>query len=223
MDRSILGDPLSAGWEDQNLVTVAAPNGQSWRVHRLAAPAFTGLINELAANGYELGSSGGFNYRNIRGGNTLSEHAFGNAIDINAAANPMGGTTSDLPPNIGEIAAKYGLEWGGNWKNRPDPMHFEWTGPNGSGFASATDPRSALPSQYAPQPTPTGLLTTPMAQPDPMQGLSPLERMLAAGGFAQDAKSAPIANIWNALSGKRGPVTAQGQSGLGGLLKMLGA
>lgn len=83
--------------------------------------------------------------------------------------------------------------------------------------------RSALPSQYAPQPTPTGLLTTPMAQPDPMQGLSPLERMLAAGGFAQDAKAAPIANIWNALSGKRGPVTAQGQSGLGGLLKMLGA
>jgi hypothetical protein len=83
--------------------------------------------------------------------------------------------------------------------------------------------RSALPSTYAPQQTPAGLLTTPMAQPDPMQGLSPLERMLAAGGFAQDAKAAPIANIWNALSGKRGPVTAQGQSGLSGLLKMLGA
>jgi hypothetical protein len=81
--------------------------------------------------------------------------------------------------------------------------------------------RSALPSQYAPQPTPAGLLATPQA--DPMQGLSPLERMLAASGFAQDAKAAPIANIWAALQGKRGPVTAQGQSGLGGLLKMLGA
>lgn len=82
---------------------------------------------------------------------------------------------------------------------------------------------AGLPSTYAPQPTPAmpWILTQPQA--DPMRGLSPLERMLAASGFAQDAKAAPIANIWAALQGKRGPVTAQGQSGLGGLLKMLGA
>lgn len=132
--HDIFGDPRSSGWEDQNLVTVRAPNGQAWRVHKLAAPAFQGLFNDLSAAGYNPMSSGGFNYRTIRGSDKLSQHAFGNAIDINAATNPMAGTLqTDMPANIGELAAKYGLEWGGNWKNRPDPMHFEWKGPAGGG------------------------------------------------------------------------------------------
>ena len=80
--------------------------------------------------------------------------------------------------------------------------------------------RAALPSQYAPQPTP-GLLT--MQPQDPMKGLSIVERLLAGHGFAQNADAAPIANIWAALSNKRGPVTSGGQSGIGGLLKMFGA
>lgn len=136
MGYDIFGDPLSPGWEQQNLVTINTPNGQSWRVHKLAAPSFEGLLRDLVAAGYNPTSSGGFNYRTIRGGTALSQHAFGNAIDINAAANPMlkGQLKTDMPPNTAEIAAKYGLTWGGTWKNRPDPMHFEWRGPNGQGI-----------------------------------------------------------------------------------------
>ena len=30
----------------------------------------------------------------------------------------------DLPTNVGEIAARHGLGWGGNWSSPWDPMHF---------------------------------------------------------------------------------------------------
>jgi hypothetical protein len=123
-----VGNPLAPGWTEQNLTAIEPVPGQSWQVYRQAAPAFANLIQALAAEGYQPKSSGGFNYRNIRGSDKLSQHAFGTAIDINAAANPLGGATSDLPANTAELARRFGLEWGGTWKSRPDPMHFEWTG-----------------------------------------------------------------------------------------------
>ena len=121
-------DSSSQQWQTENIAELRAGNGASWQVNKAAMPAFEGFINELQGMGYDLKSSGGYNYRTIRGSNSgkLSEHATGNAIDINAAANAQGQTGNDLPPNIGAIAAKYGLEWGGNWQNNPDPMHFEW-------------------------------------------------------------------------------------------------
>jgi hypothetical protein len=60
------------------------------------------------------------------GGNTLSEHAFGNAI--NPDRNPFSNKTN-LPANISDMAAKHGLTWGGDWgRGSRDNMHFEWTG-----------------------------------------------------------------------------------------------
>jgi hypothetical protein len=29
-----------------------------------------------------------------------------------------------MPPDVGAMAAKFGLGWGGNWKSRKDAMHF---------------------------------------------------------------------------------------------------
>ena len=145
----LLGDPSQAAWQQQNLVTVTAPNGQSWQVYKEAAPAFQAFLQELTASGYNPTSSGGFNYRNIRGSNRLSQHAFGAAIDINAATNPLGGATSDMPADVGQIAAKYGIEWGGNWQGRKDPMHFEWTG-KGSVPPQQTNALAQQPQQ---QPT----------------------------------------------------------------------
>ena len=164
----LLGDPSQASWQQQNLVTVTAPNGQKWQVYREAAPAFQAFLQELSANGYNPTSSGGFNYRNIRGSNRLSQHAFGAAIDINAAANPMGGTTSDMPADVGAIAAKYGIEWGGNWTGRKDPMHFEWTGkgytPQTNGLAQ-TQPQQQQQQTNALAPLPQIALLDPANLP----------------------------------------------------------
>lgn len=131
MSKNMLrwGDPRSAGWYKKNITTITTKSGQSIRVHKDAAPYFLGFLNELEQSGYRIDSVGGYNLRNKRNSNSPSEHAFGNAIDVNPLKNPMGkGVTTDMPLNISDMAAKYGLSWGGDWKSVKDPMHFEWTG-----------------------------------------------------------------------------------------------
>ncbi len=79
--------------------------------------------------------AGSFVPRFIRGSRTtLSNHAFGTAFDINAQWNWLGsrpalanktGSVRRLVP----IAQKHGFAWGGNYKKRPDGMHFELVRP----------------------------------------------------------------------------------------------
>lgn len=104
-------------------MTVAAPH----------ADRFRGLLNDLNAAGYAVNpqQSGGYNYRTIDGTSTLSQHAFGRAVDVNWDRNARG-TRGDIPPDLARsLAAKHGLTWGGDWKN-PDPMHFEVAGGGGA-------------------------------------------------------------------------------------------
>jgi hypothetical protein len=71
----------------------------------------------------------GYCYRNIRGDvGKLSNHSSGTAIDLNSAKHPLGkvGTfPNEKVPMIRALAKKYGLIWGGDYKNRKDEMHFE--------------------------------------------------------------------------------------------------
>jgi hypothetical protein len=68
-------------------------------------------------------------YRDVRGSDSdLSNHASGTAIDLNATKHPLGksGTfTKKQEKIIRELTEKYGLRWGGDYKNRPDEMHWE--------------------------------------------------------------------------------------------------
>lgn len=88
-----------------------------------------------------LNNSSGFNYRIIAKTNRLSNHSFGRAIDINPAINPFIRGDERLPegakydPKIpGTIVAEdelvvyfreKGWEWGGDWTDIKDYMHFE--------------------------------------------------------------------------------------------------
>ena len=71
----------------------------------------------------------GYAYRMVRGNPTkLSCHSSGTAIDLNATKHPLGkaGTfPAEKIPMIRALAKKYGLKWGGDFKTRPDDMHFE--------------------------------------------------------------------------------------------------
>ncbi|WP_202913241.1 M15 family metallopeptidase [Acuticoccus sediminis] len=117
------------GAHGQRLVRINTASGRSAMVNAEHATNFQGLIDDLEAQGYVITSLGGYNNRNIAGTNTLSNHAFGNAIDINPAQNPMGDRlVTDLPVNVAELARKHGLSWGGNWQSRKDAMHFEAPG-----------------------------------------------------------------------------------------------
>lgn len=120
------GQHGSAG---SNLTTITTASGKKVTVHKDAAPSFKGFLDELEGTGYNIKSLGGFNMRNKAGGGGLSQHAYGNAIDINPSANPFSKIfQTDMPKNVSDMAAKWGLSWGGDWKSIKDTMHFEWTG-----------------------------------------------------------------------------------------------
>ena len=71
----------------------------------------------------------GYAFRMVRGStDNLSNHSSGTAIDLNATRHPLGkaGTFPiEKVPMIRALAKKYGLKWGGDYKNRKDEMHFE--------------------------------------------------------------------------------------------------
>jgi len=74
--------------------------------------------------------SWGWAYRDIRGATTLSNHASGTAIDLNASTHPLGKAGTFNAAQVKAINAILGeldgvVRWGGNYSSRKDEMHFE--------------------------------------------------------------------------------------------------
>jgi hypothetical protein len=90
------------------------------------AAEFHALIEPIDEGGLD---DWGYSFRMVRGStDRLSCHASGTAIDLNATQHPLGaiGTfPADKVPMIRALAKKYGLTWGGDYRNRKDEMHFE--------------------------------------------------------------------------------------------------
>jgi len=90
------------------------------------AAEFHELIEPLDEGGLD---DWGYCYRMVRGDATnLSCHSSGTAIDLNSTRHPLGksGTfPAEKVPMIQALAKKYGLKWGGDFRNRKDEMHFE--------------------------------------------------------------------------------------------------
>lgn len=116
------------GAHGQQLTKVFAPDGTTAMVDAKYADRFQGLIGDLHERGYKnfrLDQGGGYVNRTMRGSNKLSEHAKGDALDINPANNPFLTHKTDMPSDISQMAQTRGLKWGGDWKTRTDPMHFQ--------------------------------------------------------------------------------------------------
>lgn len=90
------------------------------------AAEFHNLIEPIDKGGLD---DWGYCFRMVRGTtDKLSNHASGTAIDLNATRHALGkiGTfPAEKVPMIRALAKKYGLKWGGDYKNRKDEMHFE--------------------------------------------------------------------------------------------------
>lgn len=73
----------------------------------------------------------GYAERNVRGSSTtLSNHASGTAIDLNATRHPLGRrgtfTKAQVAAIHGQLRTYQGcIRWGGDYSGRPDEMHFE--------------------------------------------------------------------------------------------------
>lgn len=66
---------------------------------------------------------GCFNIRTKRGDESISLHAWGAAIDVNAAWNRFGARPS-LSGGFVRCFTDAGFDWGGRWR-KPDGMHFQ--------------------------------------------------------------------------------------------------
>lgn len=88
--------------------------------HRSIEPIDTGGLDDW-----------GYAERNVRGSSTtLSNHASGTGIDLNAPRHPLGKRNTFTPVQMAAIRSRMAyyegtVRWGGDYTNRPDEMHFE--------------------------------------------------------------------------------------------------
>lgn len=72
----------------------------------------------------------GYAERPIRGSTTISNHASGTAIDLNATKHPLGAENTFSDEQVQEIRKILNelgnvVRWGGDYRSRKDEMHFE--------------------------------------------------------------------------------------------------
>jgi hypothetical protein len=132
----------SAKWEAENLVTFDAPytlymDGtpvNRIRCHKKVADSLKRILSKIQAlyDSQEKRRAAGVdqydgchNYRSVRGATHLSMHAYGAAIDLDSAHNPLGATHGTMPAEVVAIFKAEGWRWGGDYSGRKDWMHFE--------------------------------------------------------------------------------------------------
>lgn len=125
----------------------------SLQVHKKLASEFQALFADLKNAGFRINkkTTKAYQYRHAKVNghytNSLSQHAYGAAIDVNWNVNldRANGKTKDGKPiynpnstkpmalndKIVRIFHKHGFTWGGCFGDHSDTMHFNWTGPVG--------------------------------------------------------------------------------------------
>lgn len=166
----------------------------------------------------------GYAERPIRGSSTtLSNHASGTAIDLNAVRHPLGvrGTfTGRQVKAIRSQLREYDgvIRWGGDYQNRADEMHFEIVGDSDdvARVADRLQKATAAPARSAPKPgqflfekasirTYTSLLAT---HPMKNRTKGPVVRKIRQVRWSSKAKEwrgrvRPLAGRWYSLTPDR--------------------
>jgi len=125
-DGSVVVDPK---WVAQNIATETVPIIGRMTCHRAMFPQLIKALTEIEANGladkiHPEQYEGCYYPKLIEDTDHLSMHAWGLAFDLNTPTNQRL-THGDMDPGVVAIFKKWGFRWGGDWKDTPDPMHFE--------------------------------------------------------------------------------------------------
>jgi len=153
-------------WEQQfvgNAAQIGTIRPKQLKSFPGALPLFEGFVAEIQSKGYVIGDAGMYVFRCTASTRkdcaglsrtSLSNHAYGLALDINTAKNPLktyygvSGESAcvtpmltDIPQWVVQAAETWGLYWGGyGWSSgcsspsqmkssaSRDPMHFEFNG-----------------------------------------------------------------------------------------------
>jgi hypothetical protein len=120
---------IEPGWLRRNVVARSVPILGPVSCNRRLFPPLTRALRTLQRRGLarvvdRADYAGCYAPRRIPGSGSLSLHAWGLAIDLNAAANPrLGDSRQDR--RLVRAMEEAGFTWGGRWPTVPDPMHFE--------------------------------------------------------------------------------------------------
>lgn len=136
------------------------------RFHRKAAGALSAALAEIwdyyGRNQKKIDAlgiskfAGAYNPRKVRGSLTKwSNHAFAAAIDLNADQNALGVKKGTMPQPVINAFKRQGFRWGGDYRSRPDWMHFE--------ACDATGYPAAKPVTYVDAPETDGDSDVPTA------------------------------------------------------------
>lgn len=142
--NAFYGDFHSPGWQALNLVHYIPPFQMYYEkqplshgilVHKKIVPALDAVFQEIwdkcnrdqtAVDQTGASDFGGcFNIRNISGSNNWSNHSWAAAIDLSPGSNGFN-MKSTLSSIVVDAFKRQGALWGGDYKGRKDPMHFEF-------------------------------------------------------------------------------------------------
>ena len=115
-------------WVAEHVTTESVPILGSVTCNKLLLPQLRAALEEIVARGLadriHPGEYAGCYYpRFIAGSTTLSNHAFGLALDLNVPGNQRG-TAGEMDRGVVAAFERWGFAWGGRWRYT-DPMHFE--------------------------------------------------------------------------------------------------
>jgi hypothetical protein len=98
------------------------------RCHKVAVDNFVQALRNVEAAGLAdqfVEYNGIYAKRAIRGQSAHpSLHSWGVAIDMGASTHPLGGS-AQWPQGIMDAFSSAGFFWGGNFRSRKDPMHWQ--------------------------------------------------------------------------------------------------
>ena len=115
-------------WVRAHIATEPVPLLGDVTCNKLIFPQLRAALEDVMAQGladkiHPSQYAGCYYPRFIAGTTTLSNHAFGLALDINAVENQRG-TAGQIDRGVVAIFKHWGFTWGGDW-HYTDPMHFE--------------------------------------------------------------------------------------------------
>ena len=115
-------------WVSSHITTEAVPILGDVTCNRLIFPQLKAALQDVMAQGltdkiHPSEYAGCYYPRFIAGTNSLSNHSFGLALDLNVPGNQRG-TVGEMDRGVVAIFKKWGFAWGGDW-HYTDPMHFE--------------------------------------------------------------------------------------------------
>jgi hypothetical protein len=121
----VVPDPA---WVRSHIITESVPILGAVTCNKHLMPQLRGALTEVRESGLASsihpGEYAGCYYpRFIAGTTTLSNHAFGLALDLNVPGN-LRGTAGEIDRGVVAIFKSWGFAWGGDW-SYTDPMHFE--------------------------------------------------------------------------------------------------